>query len=115
MKKVHINESGFKRNFNEDVEPMSSLEKILKGIEEYPKADIDPSILDDDGLGDDDDRYAKMFIAARLADAQDALLELSDYLENSDYAIERGGDLFKRYLEKATNIYNEIGRFWDEN
>jgi hypothetical protein len=113
MKKIHIKESDLNNNFNNKLELMSNLEKRVNGIENNNEMQIDPSILDSE-LEDDDDKYAKMFIAAKLADAQDILSELSDYLQHSDYAIEKGGEIFKRHLERTTNICNEIERFLDE-
>ena len=118
MKKIHIKEGKLKENFNEDLEPMSDYEKrLMQGLDlinsdEYKNAKEITSF--DDNSIDSDDEYAKNYIISRLFDAQEIFTDLIDYLENSPYAIEKGGELFKRHLEKVTKINNEIEQFWDE-
>ena len=118
MKKIHIKESKLKENFNEDLEPMSDYEKeLMQGLDlinsdEYKNAEEMTSI--DDSSIDSDDEYAKNYIIGRLFDAQEIFTDLIDYLKNSPYAIEKGGDLFKKHLEKVTKINNEIEQFWNE-
>lgn len=118
MKKIHIKENDLKRNFNDNLEPMSDYEKeLMQGLDlinsdEYKNAQEITS-LDDNSI-DSDDEYAKNYIIGRLFDAQEIFTDLIDYLENSQYAIEKGGEVFKRHLEKVNKINNEIEQFWDE-
>lgn len=128
MKKIHINESKLKENFNEDLKPMSYLEKIVKksrlnenmdfDIKQFTsmedeELDKDDEILVDDGTTPDDEAYAKKFIKEKLVDAQETIESLIDYLTYSDYAVQKGGDVFKSHLNKATNIFNELKNFFE--
>lgn len=118
MKRIHIKESDLKGNFNDDLEPMSDYEKeLMQGLElissdDYKNAKEITSI--DDNSIDSDDEYAKNYIIGRLFDAQEIFIDLIDYLENSQYAIEKGGEVFKKYLDKVNRINNEIEQFWNE-
>ena len=118
MKKIHIKESKLKQNFNEELELMSDFEKRLnmgKDIldsDEYKNAE-EITDIDDDAI-DSDDEYSKNYIIGRLFEAQDILRDLIDYLKNSDYAMEKGGETFKRHLEKINKINDELEHFWDE-
>ena len=128
MKKIHINESKLKENFNEDLKPMSYLEKIVKksrlnenmdfDIKQFTsmedeELDKDDEILVDDGTTPDDEAYAKKIIKEKLVDAQETIESLIDYLTYSDYAVQKGGDVFKSHLNKATNIFNELKNFFE--
>lgn len=128
MKKIHINESKLKENFDEDLKPMSYLEKIVKKSKlhentnfdikqftsmEDEELDEDDEILVDDGTTPDDEAYAKRFIKEKLVDAQETIESLIDYLTYSDYAVQKGGDVFKSHLNKATNIFNELKNFFE--
>lgn len=128
MKKIHINENKLKENFNEDLKPMSYLEKIVKksrlnenmdfNIKQFTsmedeELDEDDEILVDDGTTPDDEAYAKKFIKGKLVDAQETIESLIDYLTYSDYAVQKGGDVFKSHLNKATNIFNELKNFFE--
>lgn len=128
MKKIHINESKLKENFDEDLKPMSYLEKIVKksklhentnfDIKQFTsmkdeELDEDDEILVDDGTTPDDEAYAKRFIKEKLVDAQETIESLIDYLTYSDYAVQKGGDVFKSHLNKATNIFNELKNFFE--
>lgn len=128
MKKIHINENTLKENFNEELRPMSHLEKIVKKAKlnesmdfdinkltsmEDEELDEDDEILVDDGTTPDDEAYAKRFIREKLVDAQETIESLIDYLTYSDYAVQKGGDVFKSHLNKATNIFNELKNFFE--
>ena len=63
---------------------------------------------------DSDDEYATNYIVSRLFDAKEIMTDLIDYLTNSPYALENGGEKFKKHLSKATNICNELENFWDD-
>lgn len=121
MKKIHISESKLKENFNEALEPMSDLEKEFKNFDsqqynDYSAAQLIDNDDDDnivmDGSIPDDELEAKVFIKERLVEAQDIIEDLIDYLTNSDYAIQKGGDLFKAHLAKATDICNQLKNFF---
>lgn len=100
-----------------EFEEMSDYEKrLMQGLDlinsdEYKNAEEITSF--DDSI-DSDDEYAKNYIIGRLFDAQEIFTDLIDYLENSPYAIEKGGEAFKKHLEKAQKINNEIENFWSE-
>ena len=117
MKRIHIKENSLANNFNKDLEPMSDFEKDIKDGMDYMNSDEYKNaeeVSDLDSDIDQDDEYSKNFIIGRLFEAQQILMDLIDYLENSDYAIERGGELFKKHLEKVNRINNELEHFWDE-
>ena len=63
---------------------------------------------------DSDDEYATNYIVGRLFDAKEIMTDLIDYLTNSPYALEKGGETFKKHLSKATNICNELENFWGD-
>lgn len=101
-------------NFNDSLEPLSEFEKGLLNGENIMNS-ADDNYIDNEELDyKSDDDYATNFIISRLTDAQDIMSDLIDYLQNSPYAIERGGEKFKKYIEKANKIYNEMENFWDE-
>lgn len=130
MKKIHISEKKMKENFNESLEPMSHLEKIVKksklnedndldikkllSMEDDELDDDNDEFLVDDGTTPDDEAYAKRFIREKLVDAQEIIESLIDYLTYSNYAVQKGGDVFKAHLAKATNIFNELRNFFEE-
>ena len=114
MKKIRITESQLKNNFNDSLEPLSEFEKGLLNGENIMNS-ADDNYIDNEELDyKSDDDYATNFIISKLTDAQEIMNDLIDYLQNSPYAIERGGESFKRHLSKATNICNEIEKFWDD-
>ena len=111
-------------NFNEDLEPMSDFEKELRQAMEDLKSngytnkmenlDSNDYTNEEDAGIDLDDDFADKYMIGRLFDAQENIRDLIDFLENSDYALERGGEKFKKYIEKENKIYNEMENFWDE-
>lgn len=130
MRKIHINENKLKENFDENLKPMSYLEKIVRKSKLHENVDFDinkltsmedneleedenDEILVDDGTTPDDEAYAKRFIKEKLVDAQETIESLIDYLTYSDYAVQKGGDIFKSHLNKATNIFNELKNFFE--
>lgn len=117
MKKIHISESKLKSTFNESNELKSDLEKELEMADEFMKQnnynDQNYSEENDDQTVDSDDEYATNYIVGRLFEAQEIMTDLIDYLTNSPYALEKGGEAFKKHLSKATNICNELENFWD--
>ena len=70
--------------------------------------------INNEQIIDSDDEYAKNYIIGRIFDATEIMTDLVDYLENSPYALEKGGEKFKKHLSKATNIFNELEKFWDD-
>ena len=69
---------------------------------------------DEKQIIDSDDEYAKNYIIGRLFDATEIMTDLIGYLKKSPYALEMGGEQFKKYLKKATKIQEEIDNFWDD-
>ena len=129
MKKEHNNEKKLKESLDEDLEPMSYIGKLYKQskLNEnnmdfdinklFPineELDDDDEVLVDDGTTPDDEKYAKQFIRSKLVDAQEIIESLSDYLAYSDYAVNKGGDLFKHYLEKSNSIFEQLRHFMDD-
>ena len=96
-----------------DFEKRLNLGADILDSEEYKNAIEMTDIDNNDGINSDDE-YSKNYIIGRLFEAQDILRELIDYLENSDYALENGGETFKRHLEKVNKINDELEHFWDE-
>lgn len=121
MKKIYMNENSFKNIFNEELEPMSYLEKQFKDVDLSKYDGYDPknfqiitSNEDDTEKEIDDDVNAKEIIKDKLVNAQEIIEGLIDYLTYSDYAIKKGGEIFKTHLTKATNIFNELKNFFEE-
>ena len=85
-----------------------------KELEPQVFTDADYSDLEDTEIIDSDDEYATNYIVGRLFDAKEILTDLIDYLENSPYALERGGEEFKKYLERAKKIQEALDNFWDD-
>ena len=88
--------------------------KKLLSMEDDELDDDDDEFLVDDGTTPPDEAYAKRFIREKLVDAQEIIESLSDYLTYSDYAVNKGGDLFKHYLEKSNSIYDQLKHFMDD-
>jgi hypothetical protein len=112
MKKIHINEKKLNEIFNEDMNPKTEFELGLKKGQKMLDTGEYTTEAEEEII-DPDEEYAINYITSRLVDAQDIFTDLIDYLQNSPYAIERGGDRFKQHLSKATKICDELEKFWD--
>lgn len=97
-------------------------QEIVMDEDDYVKLDneyvndgsLDNIDVDDEKIIDSDEEYAHNYIVGRLFEATEIMTDLTDYLENSPYAKENGGDTFKKHLVKANKILSEIESFWDE-
>ena len=101
-----IKKSKLNQNMDFDIKQFTSMED--------EELDDDDELLIDDGSTPDDEAYAKRFIKEKLVEAQEIIESLSDYLTYSDYAVNKGGDLFKHYLEKSNSIYDQLKHFMDD-
>lgn len=101
-----VKKSRLNKNMDFDIRQFTSMED--------DELDEDDEVLVDDGTTSDDEAYAKKFIREKLVDAQEIIESLSDYLTYSDYAVQKGGDLFKHYLEKSNSIYDQLKHFMDD-
>ena len=116
-KKIRMSEQQIINNFNDEGKPMSEFEKFMAQPHDdlkHDNFDSSSNDFDEEDLfdgEDEDDRYNTMFITSRLYEAMDALHALEDYLEESDYAKERGGEKFKGYVEKIKSICEQLEDF----
>ena len=112
----------FKKMIRNKVKTNNTFEEGLKPEDDYVKLDneyvndgsLDNIDVDDEKIIDSDEEYANNYIIGRLFDAKEIITELMDYLQNSPYAIERGGDKFKMHFSKAANIFNELENFLND-
>lgn len=123
MKKIHIRESSLENNFNDDLEPMSEFEKMVKGAvernknksprEKYLDLIKDEEIPDDlfykEGL-DDNENEARHFILSAANEGILSFKNIKDYIEDNPYV--RGNpEKFKRQMDKIINIISGIDDF----
>lgn len=73
----------------------------------------DDEFIVDDGTTPDDEAFAKLCIKEKIVEAEEIIDSLKDYLTFSDYAVNKGGDLFKHYLDKSNIIYEQLRHFFD--
>lgn len=123
MKKIHIKESSLEKNFNDDLEPMSEFEKMIKAAQEeydnqsprerYLDLVKDEEIPDDlfykEGL-DDNENEARHFILSAANEGILSFKNIKDYIEDNPYV--RGNpDKFKKQMDKIINIISGIDDF----
>jgi hypothetical protein len=125
MKKIHIRESSLENNFNEDLEPMSDFEKMVKGaIDRYNNKtpfekhkdsikDIEiPNDLFYKEELDDDENAARQFILNAANEGILSFKNIKTFIEDNPYV--RGNpDKFKKQLEKIIKIIGGIDDFID--
>ncbi len=68
----------------------------------------------DECILDPDEEYARNYIIGRIVDATEIMTDLVDYLTNSPYVVENGGEKFKKELEKANKIQEALDNFWND-
>ena len=74
----------------------------------------DDDAIDIDYLKPDeftDKALAKKYIKSCLSDARDEIRHLLSFLRHSPYGMSEGKEEFKKYIERAEQIYNEINSF----
>jgi hypothetical protein len=123
MKKIHIRESSLENNFNDDLEPMSEFEKMVKGAVERNKnksprekyldlikdEEIPDNLFYKEGL-DDNENEARHFILSAANEGILSFKNIKDYIEDNPYV--RGNpEKFKRQMDKIINIISGIDDF----
>ena len=124
MKKIHINESKLKENFNEDLEPMNdfdrTLSKSLDGWNEkdaYLKTLQQNNEIPDDLFfsydNDDINNEINQYILTAANEGASAFKAIKHYIETNQY-IQDNPEKFKNCVEKIAELTDNINRFIDE-
>ena len=123
MKKIHINESKLKNNFNDDLEPMSDFERKMRarlaGFDEKEaylntinrEEDSDNLFYSDDV--DDDLNEVNNYILSAANEGIISFKNIKDYIESNEY-IKDNKEKFQVYLDRISGIIDSIDNFLRE-